>query len=360
MTLNSVRAAEITSLSESLGQAGKVRVPLSHLWTLWAAAAPRLVGDPDQATCLASALTELAERGLVELPRSAWDNSTTPPLPRSIIVPGARQEIRKRHWVRFPWCSELGWVASLPSLSDARFDDLITINNWLVRNRDQEAPVVPLRCRSVLIFGDEKHLETMARTSLFGPGRPSFELLACVRLPPPLAAAVVGSGPDILVTENSDTYWTAVEVLRSCTTHPVGAVAWGAGRAFPTQVPTLSVDVAGRGPVRGVVWYWGDLDPDGLTIAAHAAAATTTATPQIRPATALWAAMAERPIQNHGTIDWTAAPGRDWLGPELWIRLAAVRSAGGRVAQESVPASVIEDWAKTIPRPMNTRDPGIR
>lgn len=342
------RPAELTALAEALTANGKVRIPLRELWTLWAAAAPRLTGDPAQAAGLAAALAELADRNLIELPSAAWDTSTTPPLPRSITVPGARQGDRTRRWARFPWCAELGWVASLPSLSDARFNDLVAINDWLVRTRDTQQPVLPMRYRSVQLFGDEKRLETMARTSLFGPGRLSLDTLACVRLPPPLAAAAVGSGPDVLVIENSDTYWTAIAVLRRCSTHSIGVVAWGAGRAFPSQVSTLTVDVAGRGPVRGVVWYWGDMDPEGLAIAADAAAVAAMDTPQVRPAFALWAAMAERPVQNRGTIDWTADPGREWLGPELWARLAVIRSAGGRVAQESVAATVIADWATAL------------
>lgn len=337
-------SAEITAFAEALTASGKVRIRLRELWALWAAAAPRLTGHPDQVPSLAAALSHLDDLGLIKLPSTAWDISTAPPLPRSITVPGARTYRRTRRWTRFPWCAELGWVASLPSLSDARFDDLVAINDWLVRYHGRHGPI-PMRYRSVQLFGDEKRLETIARTSLFGPGRLSLDMLACVRLPPPLAAAAVGSGPDLLVVENSDTYWTAVHVLRDCDTHPIGTVAWGAGRSFSAQVPTLTVDVAGRGPVRGTVWYWGDMDPEGLSIAASSADAARAEAVEIRPPVALWAAMAQRPAQDRGSIDWTAEPGREWLGPELWERLALIRSVSGRVAQESVPASVMTDWA---------------
>ena len=64
----------------------------------------------------------------------------------------------------------------------------------------------------------------MARTGLFGPGRLSMELLACQRIPPPLAAAEVGSGADVLVVENSDPYWVAIETLRTEATNSVGLV----------------------------------------------------------------------------------------------------------------------------------------
>ncbi|WUI01547.1 DUF2220 domain-containing protein [Spirillospora sp. NBC_00431] len=336
------RPAEIAAFAEAVTSHGNVRVSLRDLWRLWAASAPRLIGHPAQAAALAAALADLADRDLIELPRTAWDTSTTPPLPRSITVPKSRRPGSVRRWTQFPWCTELGWAASLPSLSDARFNDLVAINDWLVRTRGTRLPVLPMRYRSVQLFGDEKHLEAMARTSLFGPDRLTLETLACVRIPPPLAAATVGAGPDVLVIENSDTYWTAVHTLRHQITHTIGIVAWGAGRAFPSQVPTLTVDIAGRGPVTGTVWYWGDMDPDGLAIASGAAAVGTI---PILPARALWVAMAERPVQSPGTIDWTATPGREWLGPELWTQLAEIRSASGRVAQEAVPSTVIAEWA---------------
>lgn len=88
----------------------------------------------------------------------------------------------------------------------------------------------------------------------------------------------------------------------------------------------LGVDVAGRGPVTGNVWYWGDLDPTGVAIGANAAAAAEAeGAPKIKPAVGLWVAMADRPIQDMGACDWSTANLRDWLGAPLWNRFEAVR-----------------------------------
>lgn len=337
---------EIAALAEALTTYGRTRVSLHELWPMWAAAAPRLVGNLDQAAGLSQALAELSRQRIVELPKEAWDRSTTPPLPRSILVPAARRTPRPRPWVRHPWCPELSWVASLPTLSVAQHSDLVAVNDWLIHTRGHEVPTVPMRYRSVELFGDEKHLEALSRTSLFGRGRLDLDMLSCVRRPPPLAAAAVGLGPDALVIENSDTYWVAVDVLRQLDGHPIGVVAWGAGRAFAAQAETLTVDVAGRGPVNGTVWYWGDLDPDGLAIATEASAAAAAIDgPPVRPAAHLWQVMADCPVQNRGTVDWFASTGVTWLGPDLWTRLAGVRAASGRVAQEAVPPSVFGHWA---------------
>jgi hypothetical protein len=255
---------------------------------------------------------------VLELPATAWDTSTTPPLPRVIRIPAARQATRDREWMRFPWRHELGWVASLPTLSETRLRDLIAIHEWLVRTAGGHVPTVPVRYRSAEIFGDEKRLDGMARINLFGPGRLSLGMLACVRKPAPLPAIAVGAGPDVLVVENSDPYWVAAEVLGREDNHPIGRVAWGCGKAFPSQVEALGTEIAGHGPVTGRVWYWGDLDPAGLQIAEDAASAPTVAeVPQILPAIGLWEAMSNRPIRDKGEVGWSNQPGRNWLGIHL-------------------------------------------
>lgn len=351
MSLPPPRASEIAHLTDALLAGRTVQVRLTALWTHWAAAAPRLIGDPTQAASLAKALRELAARGIIELPSAAWDRSTDPPLPRSIRLPANRRPPPHRPWIRFPWRAELGWASSLPTLSEALFADLVAINGWLTRVTNHTPTVVPMRFRSAEIFGEEKRLEALARSELFGPERLSLRLLACSRLAAPLPAVAIGSGPDVLVVENSDPYWAAVAALRLDGQHRIGAVAWGMGNAFPSQVSTLGHDVAGRGPVQGTVWYWGDLDPDGVTTAITAAAAAATATAHIapvRPATALWSAMAHQPPQRVGSVNWGGITGQDWFGAALWNQLGVIRKANARVAQEAVPVDTIRDWAATI------------
>lgn len=345
-----VTKSEISGLAEALIANGKVQIPLREIQASWAKVAPRLVGQSNQVDELASALTELANDGVLALPSGAWDRSTVPALPLSVKIPDARRAVHPRRWTQFPWCAELGWAASLPTLSPAQFNNLVAVNNWLARTRGDVVPIVPIRYRSVQLFGDEKRLEHLLHSStLFGPGLLNLDLLACQRFPPPMAAVEVGSGPDVLVVENSDTYWTAVRVLRDHPIiHPVGAVVWGCGKSFLAQVPTLALDVAGRGPVTGVVWYWGDFDPEGLAIATNAATASAQIEgPPILPAAQLWTAMANAPVQSAGKITWTDV-GHDWLGQELHAKLATVRSARGRIAQEAVPAAVVADWVAAL------------
>ncbi len=338
-----VRPSEIAAFREAILDAKAVKIEFDVLWELWNRAAPRFTGDPGQAAALKDALVELSDSLVIELPKQAWDKSTVPALPRHIVVPASRRAGKERTWMTFPWCRRLGWVSSLSTLQPGLFDDLVALNEWFGRVEPATLPIVPVRYRSAEIFAREKRLDQLERTKLFGPDRLSLEMLGCRRLAPPAPAAAVGPGPDALIVENSDTYWVAVEELRKSSGHDIGAVVWGSGRTFPVQVPSLAVDVAGQGPLRGVAWYWGDYDPVGTATAV--AAAGSAADVEVRPAAGLWKAMVGLAVQEAGTFDWTNAAGQEWLGRDLWNHLSYVRSAGGRIAQELVPVDAVSAWA---------------
>lgn len=344
--MTAARQSEIAALRAAILATRSVRIEFDQLWLLWTEAAPRLAGSPDQAAALDAAVRELYGDGTIELPVRAWDRSTVPIRPRFITAPSARRAQRARPWVTFPWRAQLGWAASLTTLSDELFADLKAVNDWLGAHDGPDTPVVPVRYRSAEIFGREKRLEQLVTTVLFGPNRLTFDLLACVRVPPPLPAAIVGAGQDLLVVENSDAYWVAVEALRKAGGHVIGAVAWGCGKSFPAQVPSLSIDVAGRGALRGTAWYWGDYDPAGAQIATAAARAAEAV--DVKPAVGLWSVMADLPVQTAGTVDWSDAVGSDWFGQDLWDRLAHVRDSRGRIAQELVPVDVVAAWAAAL------------
>jgi hypothetical protein len=337
------RPGEAAALAAAVAAAGKATVRLGELLTMWAASAPRLIGDPDQLRALLAALRNQEATGAIRMPVTSWDRTTSPALPNYVSVPAAVRRPGPQPWRKFPWAAPLGWASSLTKMTAGQFDALVAINDWLARTAGADVPVVPHRFRSAEIFGHEKVLDDLAKTRLFGPGRVTYELLTCTRFPAPLAAVAVGSGPDVLVVENSDPYWAAVEALRGAPAGPIGAVVWGSGRSFPSQVPSLAVDVAGTGPLRGTAWYWGDLDPTGVAIAV---AADQAAPGLIRPAGGLWKALAVLEPSEPGKHTWDQlSGGPGWFGVELWEATEPVRSARGRVAQEAVPPSTVAAWA---------------
>jgi hypothetical protein len=344
-----LRPSEADAFTAAVTSSSTVRVPLDTLLVLWAEAVPRLVGEPDSMPTLVATLTGLAEQGTIDLPAGSWDRSHTPAAPRFVTVAAARRIPGEKPWLRFPWCAELGWASSLKALNPKQFGQLMVVNDWLAATAGKPVAVVPHRFRSAELFGNEKALDTLAKTAMFAEGRLSYELLRCTRYAPPLPAAVVGPGPDVLVVENSDPYWVAIEALRTLASHPIGAVVWGCGSSFPSQVASLATDVAGRGPVTGTIWYWGDLDPRGVAIAASAAAeAAANGLGPLLPAESLWGAFASCDVSQPGQHLWSDT-GRSWLGEQLWLELEGVRDGAGRVPQEAVPLEAVMAWAALLP-----------
>ena len=87
-------------------------------------------------------------------------------------------------------------------LSATPTNDSWAINTWLSKRR---GAAVPLRERSLEIFGDEKFLETRVSGPLFAPGRLTLALLETYLCWPPVERVNLGPG-DWLLVENFTTY----------------------------------------------------------------------------------------------------------------------------------------------------------
>ena len=93
------------------------------------------------------------------------------------------------------------------------------------------------------------------------------------------------------------------------------------------------------------IWYFGDLDIEGLQIAANAeAAAVRHGLPPVRPALPLYQALLSGGVRQSGkkALDeataWTATA---WLDDGLRSAAAAVLTAGARIAQETVGYEIL-------------------
>lgn len=311
------------------------RITLGELWKLLDQVDPSSRSDVRRRILLSELITELAAAEVVELPAArSYDDSETPLLPRFVILPRPAADARPRRPV--VWHPALSWVPQ-NRLTSAQMDTLEQVNHWLYENR--ETLVVPSRERSLEIFGDEKALDRLVLTSLFGPERLDLELLLCRRVVPRLHCESAGGGDLLLVIENSDTFDSVLSVLRDRDDHLVGLVGWGAGTGF--EASALSISRLGR-PI-AAVRYFGDLDENGLRIPMNAAALTQNeGLPTVTPAMGLYAA-----LLRHGTPQ----PGQRKPSTEAvanlvsWLpsvhRVAAQRLllSGDRMAQEAVGLS---------------------
>jgi hypothetical protein len=159
------------------------------------------------------------------------------------------------------WHAELGWAAALDAagkLSGLERRFLADVSAWLGRRGER---VVPQRERSLDICGDEKLLDSLVFSPLFGPGRPTYEMLRCEPCWPPVHQEVLGPGP-WLVFENWTTYRTLGAVARRVGWS--GRLIWGAGNQVGTRLTSLAA-VDGVVPTR--LRYFGDIDAAGFKMA---------------------------------------------------------------------------------------------
>lgn len=294
---------------------------------------PTLAATGTTRTALAAILDELTESGDLTAPRDRrrWD-AGRPALPEHIRLRRAATERAKP--TAIVWRPELAWAAATP-LTASQIGYLQAINRWLrdtSAHTDMREPV-PMRERSLEIFGDEKQLEALLGTSLFAPGRLSLAMLCSFRLPIPLATRRIGPTPTVLVIENSDTFHSMHAVLR---TDPggIGHLAYGAGSAFESAVADLQhLDQIER------IYYFGDLDANGLAIPARASVtAQESGLPAVEPADALYKALLDlAPRAKAATIE----PGRaadlaSWLGAGQRESSKTLLEQGSRLAQEAL------------------------
>ena len=159
------------------------------------------------------------------------------------------------------------WQPELAILRTARVgvagDDLLKLNAFFAV-RGTERLNVPIKERSIEVFGDEKRLDALRTTALFADGRLTLERLCCFAVAEPLGwqRGPRSEGP-LIVIENASTWHS---YTRWNTAHGFfSAVVYGGGNRFFDSVVRLNDIFAEVGGPRRVL-YFGDLDPQGLRI----------------------------------------------------------------------------------------------
>lgn len=301
------------------------RIDREQLWRAFADAFPGRPDGREARWWLCRALDILAERKVIVLPVPSgrrWDRSFGVTVPTSVDLYSFGRPRFIAEWRHFPWHPRLQWVADLDRLSPAQERFLRRVHDGLVRGSFERR--APLRHRSLQLTGDEKGLERLVVSKLFASGRLSLAMLGCSAEVPPLVWESVGEAPLAVVFENAGPFAMALEVLRGLEHPPYGIVIWGGGARFERSLPYLATMRCALDRVD----YVGDIDTDGLRIAAAAAArAHVLGLPPIQPAPRVHSTMLEASL---------------WLGhPSGWRR--RIRRAPDIVGSESCMTFLPED-----------------
>lgn len=266
-------------------------------------------------------------------------------LPKAITLIHEGGPVDRQLTVDVPLRSELAsWAATL-RLSSSQRSLLLAVNDWLKRTNGGDVPIVAAAERAYELTNDEKAFDSTPRggATLWGPGRLTFDLLRCERVPTPLTwepvASHVGSAGPVVCVENHATFRTLLRLLRESNQPPWTAVAWVQGR---NTAPLESLTRLPFPVTR--LDYLGDLDPAGLEIAATACATARSVDVPAGPATLLWEQLVEKPPRKGVRIDEARAHQlANWLPATVRRRAITLLTNGQAIPQEALRYDVLAE-----------------
>ncbi|RQO69203.1 hypothetical protein DBR44_13150 [Aquitalea sp. FJL05] len=310
------------------------RVTLEEVRRAFFTAHPEAVTVPGRNALLLECLRALERAGALKLPAAGrWEKVGNPPLPNWVQVIRNETPATVVDYAAEPWVPELGFW---PELKPASLEAARVINDFLLRRRTT-LTMVPIKERSLDIFGDEKRLDALRASggdSLFG-GRLPLSALGAFVVPSPLPYRMADAvGKPVLLVENHNSFWSFSEWNQQ--EKHYAAVVYGSGKAFQGSGDALKQvlhEVGGSG-----AQYLGDLDPAGVRIPLEFNRTRVCSGFTVTPAFELYRwllkngrrrALAERQAGLSKLAD-------DWLGAELGADLTALWKAGQWIPQESL------------------------
>jgi len=313
------------------------RVDLAVVWDAYRKVYGVDVGGVDAREELRKVLQQLRDAKALTFPSDrgrGWDRNSSVVLPLWITLAESEKPDNHRAWRTFPWHPALTWVVELGSLTADQQAFLKRLQEELVNGGLRQR--APFKYRSLQLTGDEKRLESLLKSQLFGPDRLSLELLNCDGLGLPLTYERVGSEPRMIIFENAGSFLVARRVLAEANHAPYGLIAYGGG----TQV-LRCVDYLRE--IDGLVGvdYVGDLDARGIDIGVGLAdrVAGSSAVP-VAPATSVHVAMLDAARELGWPGGWPTGSGhrtaalRRWISDQCASDVQQIIAAGCRIPEE--------------------------
>jgi hypothetical protein len=245
---------------ELLQKGTRKKVPLAELRQHYFSLYPDVQNSPDRGARLLDALERLEAAGALSLPAiGSWEKSGVPPLPQWVLLKRELKTPERSGLAGTAWAPELGFW---PELRPSQLTTLLPINDFLLRRRGSFM-MIPIKERSLEIYGDEKRLDDLCTGDTLCGGRLHLKTIGCFRVPQPLPYRLAQApGRPVLVVENHNTFWSFGEWNQTAKRY--SAVVFGEGQNFRLTGRALKqVMVEVQAPMAE---YFGDLDPKGVAI----------------------------------------------------------------------------------------------
>lgn len=320
-----------------LRTANRCRVDLAGVWDAYRMVYGVDISGVDARDELRKVLEQLRDADALTFPSDrgrGWDRNSSVVLPLWVTLTESERSANPRGWQTFPWHPALMWVVELRSLTADQEAFLIRLQEELVNGGLHER--APFKYRSLQLTGDEKRLDSLLNTQLFGPDRLSLELLNCDGLGLPLTYERVSSEPRMIIFENAGSFLVARRVLAEAKHAPYGLIAYGGG----TQVLRCVDYLAEIDGVAGVE-YVGDLDANGIDIGVgFADRVAGSSNLPVTPATSVHMAMLDAARELGRPGGWPTMSGhrtaalRRWISDRCASDVEQIISSGCRIPEE--------------------------
>lgn len=263
------------------------------------------------------------------------------------FVPPSDEEARRIR--EFAWEPELAFLREVKV--NLPFAELCQLNHFL-KDRAQFREIVPIKERSLQIFGDEKRLDVLLSSSIFRPDRLDLtKHLGCEIIGVPLAwkrGPAQAAAQPIIIIENAATWhsycrWNSE---RAC----FSAVVYGDGNRVVDGVRYLA-DIFDELGGQRRIFYFGDLDPPGVWIPRNASdGGQKFALPVFEPHAWSYRELLRLGVGREQLYDCEppSAALCDWLG-ESAAPSRLLFAAGKRLAQELVSWDFLRSVASPLP-----------
>jgi hypothetical protein len=326
----------------------KVRVDIQAAWTAFASAYPHLITASDAREKLLQILQSLTAQGEIGLPKGkhGWDFSTKPGLPNWIQILHPVKAKERKQMAEIPWPPELRFASNLNST--IHLETLLKIKGWLARGGRNAEPV-PIKERSLEIFGDEKKLDKLLKTNL--EAHITVNLLRCYPVHPALTwkSGKASQAGAVLILENLSTFHSFVRwnEVQKC----YAACVYGAGLSIQKTFENLK-EVLQQIAAEEIL-YFGDLDAVGLSIPRQLGDMTIElGLPSVRPAsrwyTLLVESFSEERVTKKTPGPYSSAD-LNWLEEPVRSQALQIFEKGYRVPQELVGWNLLKDLDVKLP-----------
>ena len=147
------------------------------------------------------------------------------------VIPERKKDVAAE-WQKDPWHEKLAWCKTSSYTDSNMLDKMKIINTFFVNMKDDE-PYIPIKERSILLFGHERMLDDISKSRVFMTGNLTMGMLRCYRTWLPIVHETFepSLGRTIII-ENRDTFFSFCKACSELSPSPYKHVIFANGTSI--------------------------------------------------------------------------------------------------------------------------------